>query len=372
MPSVDEAAETQSPIRAALDQGIQTVSLSQVVRFTLYIRLVLPIDGFVFWVRADHVTKKAAFNAFAYNQSYYNEGPVQTFPVLSGGIGDFIIGVTPIGGYEAYVGEPDSPATFLDAQGSLHYASTRHQDEDAEFIQNSVIFTSEQIVNDFEAVGPEAMYVGEFEGLKFAWSARRQNYQQAGIFHYVGDAINAYAATQLVDDPRTLDTKNVIVSNSLPFWLAMKGYQTQPWEPIPAPSFPIYPSFLLPFNLKPPYGVVHIPEENTESLALAPTLGPTLSHNQLVSEDVEITLYGTRNFNAIDFMDFVNQYSLNTENFGLMNSPVIRDAKRTTVEFGIIAQKKTAKFKIDYYQTRARDIARQLIEHALVSYPTPP
>jgi len=50
--------------------------------------------------------------------------------------------------------------------------------------------------------------------------------------------------------------------------------------------------------------------------------------------------------------------------YGVMNMPVPIDDKKVQSEFQIIAQKKTMILQVNYYQSRARNIARQLIEHA--------
>ena len=55
---------------------------------------------------------------------------------------------------------------------------------------------------------------------------------------------------------------------------------------------------------------------------------------------MKVTLYGLRNFNALDFMDAVEGYTLSGGTFGLMNAPIVKDAKRTQVEFNTLAQKK--------------------------------
>ena len=66
-------------------------------------------------------------------------------------------------------------------------------------------------------------------------------------------------------------------------------------------------------------------------------------------------------------MLFRSQYSLNTDNIGMLNMPVIQDEKVTQPEFGVIAMKKTITFEVSYYQQNIRNVARQLIEHALIS-----
>jgi hypothetical protein len=83
---------------------------------------------------------------------------------------------------------------------------------------------------------------------------------------------------------------------------------------------------------------------------------------------VRITLYGTRNFSALDFVDCVNQYSLDTDLIGIMNLPTVRDEKRTQSELSTIAMKKSVEFVVSYYQQRANDVARQIILSAIPSF----
>jgi hypothetical protein len=81
---------------------------------------------------------------------------------------------------------------------------------------------------------------------------------------------------------------------------------------------------------------------------------------------VRITLYGLQNNAALDFVDCVLQYSLDTNNFGIMNNmAVVADAKRPLPGLQAIAQKKVITFQVSYYQQRVANIARQLIRNAL-------
>ena len=51
----------------------------------------------------------------------------------------------------------------------------------------------------------------------------------------------------------------------------------------------------------------------------------------------------------------------------MLNMPVIQDEKVTQPELGVIAMKKTITFEVSYYQQNIRNVARQLIESALIS-----
>lgn len=385
MATVDEAGAAKQQLAADIKAGVDTLSQNQEITFTKYVRLVLPLDGFVFWVRADLVSASALYSAARFNAATYNEAPR-------------II----------------TPAATLTVEGSLHYETLDEQNEDESIAINRVTFTAEQEVNDFNQIGPNVMFVGTFEDLKFAFAQRASFYQQADTFHYVGNAVYPAMETQLVDSVAGLDFGNVVVSDSLPIWLALNGY-LNPVVPEPSPvgvygigegpvggggdpqsssvggfviggspvgggylspfadrflpiTLPLYPSYAVPQNLAPPYASVHIVPDSTEAIQAAPYLDATLTHWQLVSERVRITIYGLRNYNALSLVDAINQYSLDSDLFGIMNMPTLRDEKRTQVEIGVLAMKKSIEFKINYYQTTARQLARQLIVSCIPTF----
>ena len=419
MPSVQESFDqTVAPMTGVLDAGLDSLDLDQVVTFVQYQRVVLPLDGFVFWL---------------------NTGLTQSF------------------------------------MGSLHYSTNLQQDLDETAAVNSVLFSAKEPVRDLEEVAPNQLWVATKDSLKFAFARRAPFYEQAGIYHYTGEAVNPSMQTQLVDDPAAFDDVSPVVSNSLPFWLALvppytvdplttallsypsadpgngtpywdggvfslgTGTATAPsgltaellaypstdpgngtpywnhrvlcrwpgappavsvltahllnytygpntggmpfWDggvfsiawPRVAPSvfpglegigFTLFPSFLVPNNLPPPYGVVHIDGDTIEALQAAPQVDPMSTQWQLAKERVEVTLYGVRSDGAHDFISYVSWYSLISDTFGLMNVPVVQDQQRTQVELGVLGMKKKITFEIDYLQSRARAIARQLILQA--------
>lgn len=335
--SATESAGARHQLAATLQTGMRVLDEKQTIVFTKYVRLVLPIDGSVFWVRADHVTSSALYNAAAYNAAFYNEPPRQM-----------------------------SNAPTVVANGSLHYVTAANQQEADSATLNRIVFTSEIEIEDFNDIGPDVMFLGEWQGVRFSFARRDSFYEQAKLWHYVGDAVFSTMETQIIDDIVQFDGRQV-VSNSLPLWLDLRS----PWLPIlglRGIPYPILPSYLITQNLRPPFVAVHIFPESTQAISGAPILGRTLSHSQLVQEKVRVTTYGLGNAAVLDFCDYVQWNFRCSERMGIMNSPVPRDEKQGQVELGVLAQKKTIEYEVNYIQSTARDIARKLIQSVLVAY----
>jgi hypothetical protein len=324
MPSVAESEIAGTPLNSVLDAGLMMLSANQTIEFIPYARLVLPMDGFVFWVRADLLSPSALFNSGAFNEVTYD------LPRTASG----------------------APAS-ISVKGSLHVSVDLTQSEDETLALNHVIFTTSEQIRALDEINPEELFIGQFRGIQFAFSRQGNFYEQAGLYHYVGDAINGAMAAQIINDLNTFDTHNRVVSNSLPLWLTLNSLM------------PVYPSFLVPPNILAPYAAVHIEPSSTQAIQSAPYISGTGTHTQLVQERVKFTLYGVRNDAALDFQDMIFQYSLDTDSIGIMNTPVIRDEKRGQRELSAIAMKKTFELDVNYYQSRVQDISRQFILSAI-------
>jgi len=324
MASAVEAATAKPQLASGLAQGVETLSNNEQVTFTLYVKLVLPLDGYVFWVNASLLTDSALFNASQYNKLLYNNYPE---------------GV---------------PARQLVASGSFHFSSDVQMLEDRQTVFNHTTFTSLVEIADFNLINPQFQYIATYQGMRFAFNTRANFYKQADLYHYRGDALYSVMNTQIIDTMTGFDTQSVIVSNSLPIWLSLNQF------------FPMYPSYLVDQNIVPAYAAVDINPSLTTALQDFPLLDPNSNPFQLVKDTVKITMYGIRNHEALNFVQYILDYSRNTDNIGLMNMPVMQDEKMTQSELGIMAQKKTITFEVSYYQSTVNDIARQLIEHAFM------
>lgn len=289
--------------------GLHVLTSGAVIPFTQYVRYVLPLDGYVFWLK--------------------------------------------------------TKATTL--EGSLHISGNKQQREDETISVNRVVFTTGMMADDLNTIEPNTIWVGESQGVKFAFSESGPRFQQSGLFHYVGDAVYPALQSQLVDVGSQLPKDTLVVSNSLPAWLALKSYNPV-WLPAPNPGITLYPSFLVPDDLPPPYGSVHIEPSQTEAIQSTARIGPLRNHFQLAKDRVRVTLYGTTNDQALAFLDLVDQFTLDTDVLGLMNMPIVRDEKRTQAELGVIAMKKTIEFEVNYYQAAIRNAAQQLIKSVSTDY----
>jgi hypothetical protein len=290
---------------SALNQGESTLSDDTEVIFRIYSRTVLPLDGYVFW----------------------------------------------------------TPVSDETVQGSLHYKQTIVINTDETFGDAEIIFTSggEQ-VTEFLSMPLDTIYVGTYDGIRFAFSRQDGKYDPAGIWHYWGRRIPPAMLTQLLDTPGQIDVNQAVNSNSIPLWLQLRSYKT-PFPDFFANSIPLYPADLVSPNLVPPYGAIDVLK--TESLQPIGVLTADRSDIQLASDQVDITLYGMQNNAARDFLRCVIQYTELTGNMGLMNGPIVSDGpRRKSEELQAIAMKKVISFTISYYQLRVAQVARGLIEHA--------
>jgi hypothetical protein len=322
---IDETAAASANIA-----GLRALSEDQIITFTLYVRYVLPLDGYVFWL----------------------------------GTGD----TTPV-------------------RGSIHITADKRQLEDETISVNRVVLTTGDAIQPFNQIGPDQMWVGEAAGVRFAFSRSGPRYRAAGLYHYNGEAVYPALGNMLIPVGEQLPKTTLVVSNSLPIWLTLQFY-TPVWLVPANPNITLYPSFAVPDNLAPPYGVVHIEPDGTRQLQATPLLGPVApvgeaalgtvsgstldsTHWQLVADRVRITLYGTTNQQALDWLDLVNRYSFDQDTMGIMSSSPMRDAKRTQAELAMLAMKKNVDFEVSYYQARANATARALVEKVSSQFDLP-
>ncbi|MSE47700.1 hypothetical protein GKF91_23035, partial [Escherichia coli] len=235
MPSLSELQQNaKTELNATLTQGLDDLSQFQVVPFTKYIRKVLPLDGFVFWVKAS---------------------------VLQD--------------------EPDSEPDTVNVKGYLHLTTESIQDDDQLYDRNVVTFTAQADIDPFNDIGSDVLYIGEFFGIQFSFSRRIGLNEPANLYHYTGEAIFPHMRSQIINSVDDIDLADVVVSSSLPIWLTLNQFM------------PMYPAMLSVQNISPPFATVKC--SNTTPIAGAFYLDEKQNQYQLVSEDVTLSITGLRN-----------------------------------------------------------------------------
>jgi len=308
----------------ALENGLKVLSENQQVLFTRYVRLVLPVDGFVFWVKKSLI-----------HQS-------------NGAINNFMLNSVPINGSQPVI-EPDD--SFY-VEGSLHYSTDNVQENTQVYGRNIVVFTTTSDVDDFNNIGESELLIGTFNDVQFAFSQRGKFYRGAGLFHYTGESINPIMRSQIVDDLAFFDDSKV-VNDSLPIFMSMNQL------------YPVYPAFRGLQNVRPPF--ISVDVVDSVALQQTPTEDYYSNRSQWCKDTVKITAYGLNNNKALDYLWYLINTGLANTDFGIMNAPVFKKVDIPQSELNVTANAKETTIEINYYQERTLGIARQLIELALTT-----
>ncbi|MCZ5678188.1 hypothetical protein O5624_02335 [Escherichia coli] len=146
MPSLEELAELHSSqLSSVLKSAVETISSDEEITFRLYVRQVL-----------------AAWMALSYWVNAGNHRVCDELCRLN----------------------IESP-TRLKIKGSLHRQVIAIQDESVSERMNNIIFPPVQQVDDFNVENPDAIYLGEYGGVQFAFSRMESRYQQSGSFFII-------------------------------------------------------------------------------------------------------------------------------------------------------------------------------------------
>jgi len=304
MTNVTAAAAAEStPMKTVLTDGVSAISYDESISFTLYQRQILPLDGFVFWIRADLL---------------------------------------------------DAPpsVTTMTIKGAIHRSVSNTQEEDQTQSLNHMVFTTDTRVDDFNSVSSNQMWVCTIEGAPFSFSSMLDKFVSAGLYHYRGDSISPIVRAQMINSSGELSNSNLVISNSLPLFMQLTQYG------------PVYPAFLVDSNVAPPYVVVDV--RTTEPIQSAPSIDPS-NRWQFVKDTVRVTLIGANNHVALQYRDYIVNAAMTYEHFGVSNIPAVRDIKMLQSEINALAMKKTIDFEVNYYQQTANDIALQLITQVFLS-----
>ena len=254
MPSLDELSGSQTSLRPPLLDGLEQLALNQDACFQRYTRLILPVDGYVFWQ-----------------------------PTLE-----------------------DLELKNI----SLHFAQEIQQNPDETYGAATVTLTAPERIVEFEQLAANSLYIGGVAGFRYAFAQQTGFYRAAGLWHYYGRSIAPALEALILDPPNTVDTSQAVTSNSLALWLALNTF-TFPalWAKAGLPGgLTLFPAGLVPPNTPPPYGAVEI--SDTRALQAIPILGKaSSSSDQLNTERVKLTLYGLQHNDGTDVLKQIILYS---------------------------------------------------------------
>lgn len=310
MGRLDELRSGDTEWGPALRDGLETLSFDQEMRFDKYTRVVLPLDGYIFWQPMEE---------------------------------------------------------SVSVKCSFHFSQEIQQDEDETYGAISVSLTSFEPVVEFEAMPPDTLYVGQIRGVKFAFFTQTGFYGPAKLWHYMGRSIPPVMLPQLLDTPGAIDAAQPVTSNSLALWIAANTYKLPPLYFGLPKGFTLYPADMVPPNLAPPYGVVKI--EDTRPLQAIPGFrGGTIGTDQLDADRVRVTLNGLQHNDGVDFLSAILAYSRYSDNFGLMNSTTVTDGSRKEASLQAVGMQKFILMEVSFKQSRVNDITRALIKKAVPSY----
>lgn len=396
MPTLDEVTGAKTSFAADAATGVQVLSDMGTVVFDKYNRTVLPLDGYVFWVQdADPTTSITVPGSFHYDtdfrqtesNNYAASRCVFSSLTEVNDLRDIAPGTCYIATQGSLIFAFSSRGYFYKTADLYHYRG---------FATYNDVLT--QVVPSGTNLDPADVIVTDSLPIWLSFNTYTAAYRftSAGITSYPSFLVPdneepPFAAVHVLPEstqaiggaPRLKSAPPVAAITSLVWANGIVTATTTAPHGIRTPAALLTVSGAVPvgYNGTFPcrltgastftYPLAANPGAETTpgawSSALAGT--PGLSHDQLVQERVRVTLYGVRNNEALEFIDFVNQYTLDNPGvMGIMNQPVPRDEKRIQNELRVLGQMKTIEFQVNYYQSAAFDIAQQLIKQATVSY----
>jgi len=296
---------TTTEIENTLFEGYQQLSGQQKITFTKYVQRVLPVDGWVFWVKASLIDGEAAPFTKVYS-------------------------------------------------GTLHQSVNQTQEATKTNAVTNIILTANKPIDELKEVSATVMWLGEYDGSKFSFNVQNAFYDNARQYHYAGDAVYVENTPNIIDDIDDLDLENGIVTNCIPVFITLNE-QVQ-----------IYPAFLAPTNLKPPYATIEV--KDTRGIAAGQSYNPFEDSGMLQWDKVELTIYGLRKKQLSDFLKYLENQQLVTEAFGMYWLPSVQNENVPQSEINVLTNKKVLNFDVNYTFDAVRSQAEAFIRSITVDF----
>lgn len=296
---------SSNELEDTLFEGYQKVSGQQQITFTRYVEKILPIDGWRFWVKAELLQNEPA--PFS-----------QVIPC------------------------------------SVHQSVNQTQEATKTNAITSIILTTNQEIENLKEIGQTALLIGEYKGSKFSFNVQSAFYDNANLKHYSGDAVYTENLDNFIDDIDNLDLENGIVTNSIPLFLTLNDIVQ------------IYPAFLVPTNLKPPYATIEVKE--SKGIAAGATYNEFEDSRLAQWDRIELNIYGLRKKQLSDFLKYLETKQLETHAFGLYWLPSIQNQNIPQSEVNVLTNKKVLTFDVNYVIEDVRNNATAFIESIFVGF----
>lgn len=308
------AADIQhdTPLHHSLKGGLDDISYNEDVIFHEYRRKVLPLDGFLFWVKT-------------------------------------------------YVSRTVS--------GSLHVSTHSQSTEIENYDLSQLVFSTTENIHTFHSTQADRVWVGHVGPIRFLIGAQKNTFKEAGLFHYSAETIPPSHRPQFIETEAELDGYTPVVGTSLPLFLSLPTDTTPAlnWCPWPK-DVPVFPSFSAPDNQEPPYIIVHNDPHKVQSAGMGAVDPLTGDTHQILQEHVRLTLVGLPHTQAANVRDYILHWALlHSDVLGIVNTPVLTDEKRALNEASALAMIKTLELDVMYSQNTVRHTALKLINTAKVT-----
>jgi hypothetical protein len=395
MPTLDEVMGAKTSFAADAATGVQVLSDMGNVVFDLYHRTVLPLDGYVFWVQdADAETSITVSGSLHYDTDFRQDESNNyaasrcVFTSLTE-----VNDLRDVGPNECYIATQGNLVFAFSSRGYFykkvdlyHYRGFATYND----VLTQVVPAGTNLHAD-EVIVSNSLPIW----LSFNSYVAGYGFTTSGVASYPSFLVPdneepPYAAVHILPEttqalggaPRLTTAPAALVLTSLAWAGGIVTATTAAPHGITTPAALITIAGAVPAGYN---GTVaaKITGASTFTYPLAANPGAETapgtykaagttagtSHDQLVQERVRVTLTGLNNEQALNFIDFVNQFTLDNPGvLGVMNQPVPRDEKRTQNELRVIGQKKTIEFQVNYYQSAVFDIAQRLIETVNISF----
>lgn len=255
-------------------------------------------------------------------------------------------------------------ATVQKIRGSLHNRAVQENEQDHTNSRNTIVLTTSDQIKGFDEPNPQTAYfitialddpaIVDGGPMVIGFNSADNYYQEAGAYHYMGQAVFPNFRRFIIDDPLTF-LASIIPVNSLPILL----------DQIADYGVATYAAWAVPANLTTPYISVAIQTSKTiNSLPVYDYSGSNKFINQFKIDDVELVAYNMGAASTQELISHIFDVSQRPALFGITKIPQVQDVPAVQSEYGIRADKKSVKMSVSYWLSTASSVVRKTITQA--------